>query len=563
MSNVNQTRIKPAPRTDQAVLLGVFDRFFTVACFYPADHSKCRSSLIELHQAMDKVVAANDALVIQPLDQGVRLQGFHLDKTHLGAPAIFNLLETLGIARFELNRDAPKEELHQMVGTLTAMKLEAESAQEFRTMDFSALPACVKIVQREFSLGSPTHKNGEFEETPVLDQQSLQAAQTLTSAEDSSALELMLDVFNESTDLTPDEPENSDEPTLQTDTTSYEISIADLTTRVIQNTAQADTTLITDTDNSGEILAVCLQMLLSGVPDTMSTKLRIRLEKHLLPPCAPQLLATLEKTITDLVQNGNRKPIDAVMPHLLPAFLKNDGEHFTSFMEQLLPVDQPEKTALVWPHLVSLMLQPKAPVSPVARNYLGSAIALLPRDLMGAEAHRLDFLTIVQNGKWGPALFQLPWQQSQGVLQALITGKQSNLVGHNLSKLWERKAPSTLVGLLVKVLGPYEGSHRVFYHGLLENKETKDYPGPMKQELSQMIAAHLMTLDAADKQDTWIVPAIEELGKLNCRESLKDLDRIQKEKRLFFFPVWPSICREAARKASSKISAQAEGGESS
>jgi len=644
LSFVNQVKPSNSEETRHSTLMARIVRFFSVAAFYPPGHTKCQAAITELHQAIDHVVQVKAPLVLEPSEGGIRLQGVEMDQDTPGIGPLFNLLDCLGVARLEIDRSAPIEDLHKLVNNLNTRKLEATSALEFHTMEFSNLPPSVKIVQREFGWGrfelggnesisvlvtdklndlsdrieqqgwpetrkkelqlrmeafltkvverldSPdsigqaqsTQSRRSLEDVLVLgttaisqtigslsgDKSSVdidrlfqQAAESLAYADDSSSVSIMLEVLNEGSG--PELTGGNQEPTenLKSDETDYRESAEDLTAKTLQNAAQAEKLEITNSDNSSEMLSVCLQLLVSGVPDTLTTKLRSRLRKNLMAPLGKPKQSIIEKTISNLVLAGNRKPVDAALPLLLPALVENSNDQFIDFMQQLLPEYQPEKTALVWPHFVGLMLQPKPPRNPETQKHLMDTICNLHPDLMKPEAHRLDFLKVVQAGKWGSALFMLPWMQNHHLLQSLLAGRQGRITGQKLHEIWKKKHPSTLGGVLMKILGPYHSNHREFYTQLLKNQKTESHPVEFKKQVALKISKSLEALDSSGKEAAWVPHAISELGHLGCRESLGLLTEIEKKKRMLLLPLWPAPCRESARQAILILSAPAaEGG---
>ena len=73
---------------------------------------------------------------------------------------------------------------------------------------------------------------------------------------------------------------------------------------------------------------------------------------------------------------------------------------------------------------------------------------------------------------------------------------------------------------------------------------------PKLQDLgSCLLKATVMNLDPELRHELWVSEAVSWLGRLDAKRAEPALAKILKEKKYFFFPVWPSECRHAAREA--------------
>ncbi len=648
MSDLNLSKNQLETESGPVNLLMALDHFFSVASFYPLEHSKCQTSLIKFHQAIDTMVDWGETLVLEPRDPGVVLQGVYLDGSHKGAKSLFSLMNALGISRLELPRNAPLEDMHSAVQCLNRIKLEAESTLEFQSLDFSSIPSSVVVVHRKFGWGGfnledagllpstlsvnlddlakhiedldwpdarkkelrlraenflfktikrmdvesdsnsvqATQNKRKLEDVLMLgtaaightisnltaqdgyhniDQIFRKAAKSLNFVEHGQSVEMMLEVLNDNCETRNCTQNKSSDEATNADSAAYAESITDLKSRVLQTAARARQLEIPDQEHSNEMLHIYFQMLQrgnSGISGTPGFALLPRLDKLLSPPFTPDQVQILETIVSHLIQAGDRKAIDTLMPMLLSPQLRNNSQQFLRFLEHLLPENQPEKLALVWPHLVGLMLQPKQPQSQEAVTFLLACIANLPPEFRHSEAHRLDLLPVMRAGKFGPGIFQTAPQQSHGVLLALLGSRQSDLVGQLLNRTWLKNPPSNMVAVLMKIMGPYEKRHRGLYTGLLNNAKTEALEPSLKQEFSRMICSALSKLAGADRQAPWVCWAIRELGVLQCAKSRKFLEEILNQKKFFVFKSWPDPCRQAASQAIQEVS-EDKAGESS
>ncbi len=386
-----------------------------------------------------------------------------------------------------------------------------------------------------------------------VDQLFLHAAEALACSADSGAAAIMFETFQGVSEKFSAKNEDSACSQWRDDTVNYSESISDLATRVLQLSARSQLTTFQPGNNREEIWHIWIQLLTSGASESLNRKLRSQVKSYLAPPLDQNKLETAKELITSLVQNGDRKPIDAVMPLFLASLLRGYSEGFSLFLEELLPQTQPEKLALIWPHLVGLMLHPKPPTNPKIRAFLCQAIYSLPAEMLAAETHRLDFLPVIQKGKMGPALFQLPAEKTNRTLKALLEGRQSNQVGQQIYNQWKTKPVSSLACLLIRVLGPFENSHKSIYLGLLELEVNSVPEEGFKHKAEELILSALITKADSDRKAAWVKSAICELGRIGGHDSREFLTKIQTRKTLLFFKAWPQDCRDAAQDALEKL----------
>jgi hypothetical protein len=635
--NLNTTQSESKQDLAHAALLAAFNNFFSVASFYPIDHTKCHSALAEMRQLLGKVVGPNAFLSLEPHEGGIRLQGVFLDKSCPSSETVFSLLEALGVARFKIHSAAPLEELHLMVRTINTLKLESDSAQEFHSMDFSRLPKSVQIQQRKFDWGpagtegqtdpdgnstsplknllghlghlnwnnaqkqefqhrmkfllariaelarsdteqnqnpaGPTKPSQEevlaigttaLQQAIVLlsgddapqdvDQLFKHAAEALAYTADSTAVSLMFEVFNDVSEMQRKEQEKFANPEWGKDTSEYQESVSSLSTKVLQLAAQASLPEINVQETSTEHMSICFHLLIKDSDDSLKEKLHFEVESYFAPPLGLGRQEEAEKLVAAMVQSGDRKPIDAAMPLLLNSMLRGSSERFANFLKDLLPATNPENLGLAWPHLVGLLLQPKPPQNPSVLDILGESISALPAERMATETHRLDFIPVILSGEMGTALVQLPLDKTRSTLKALLEGRQSKQVGQQLHNRWKVKPPSILAALLIRILGPYENGHKSIYLGLLNDDGKFSHTEEFHSETEMLIHSALMGLAGPDRKKSWVIKAIEELGRMGGPNSRKVLEDIVIQKKWFVFKAWPEDCRNSATKALQKLS---------
>ncbi len=622
-------------------MLSSLERFYVAATFYPSAHSRCQGALGDLNSHLDLLLSNDEALVLELADGGCRVQGVFVDRDHPGAQFCLNLLESMGIARFEFDRNTPLKQLHAAICTLNSLKLESESSLQFHTLDFSALPGSVRVVQRQFGrgraeLGSKVLAPGDLTQTlnsltstldelpwpearkeefrrkaetfliktiermdlknhdqhaqSSLKRRSLEdvldlgtsaisravdllgsedtgedieslfrnAADALALAEDSESVELMLEVLQEGPGGPEDPPGIADGETFRRDDTEYSRSLDDLVAVVHQVQARSTLAGLKVSSPDREVMAVCLQLLADGVDASFTRGIRARVAKAVSGPVSGELLAELEETLAALVAGGDRRPIDAVLPLLMPRMIAMGSDRFADFLNRQAPPDEPDRVALLWPHLVGLMLQPNPPTDPALIGTVGRMLASVPSRLQDQECQRLNLLGIAENGDIGDGLFRLPADANRPVLKILLSTRLGLPTGKALFRHWSREAPTDLVRVLVAILGPYVSGHRTLYRGLLDNPGPDAQTASFRMTASTVLAEGIRRQGKTDQQTEWLPGAIEQLGRMGQTESATLLRDIQCRRRLFVLYAWPRECRSSARKA---LQLMTDGGE--
>jgi hypothetical protein len=117
-------------------------------------------------------------------------------------------------------------------------------------------------------------------------------------------------------------------------------------------------------------------------------------------------------------------------------------------------------------------------------------------------------------------------------------------------KLHERIAhqrANRLANLLIGIMGEYKQSNKLIYQAMLEQGVTEKTIPKLQDLGSRLLKAAVMNLDPELRDEIWVSEAVFWLGKLDIKRAEPALNRILKEKKYFFFPVWPAECRQAAR----------------
>jgi hypothetical protein len=119
-------------------------------------------------------------------------------------------------------------------------------------------------------------------------------------------------------------------------------------------------------------------------------------------------------------------------------------------------------------------------------------------------------------------------------------------------KLHERIAhqrANRLANLLIGIMGEYKQSNKLIYQAMLEQGVSEKIIPNLQDLGSRLLKAAVMNLDPELRDELWVSEAVTWLSKLDIKRAEPALTRILKEKKYFFFPLWPPECRLAAREA--------------
>ena len=511
-------------------------------------------SILEFHSLDFQALPASVEVVQRKF--GWRQLNLGLDNT-MSEKLFSQMKQMMDLVEKQPWSDAKKEEFRLQTESFLVKTIERMDTSLVRSVQSQRNLEDVLMLGASVVQNAIASLDGD-EDPRTINQVFNKAAESLAFGNDSDSIKLMFEVLREG-----DENHASDDVAPlnvpQPDETEYSESINDLKTKVMQISATATEPAVESADYSLEILSICLKMACGGFSGNPEKPLRKLLAKQLTIPLKADKSSLLENAISDLIALGDRKPVDQILPLVFPRLMRSNSEAFAQYLNRLGPLNQPEKIALFWPHLVAMMLRKKPPQNTAVLEYLNQAIGTLPEEMANEEAHRLDFLPVVQAGKMGTALLAWPLSQNRIPLKALLAGRQNTVVGQQLHLLWMEKAPNKLTGVLMRVLGPYFPKHQKIYATILDFGASGNLSPENQTEFAKLIQGHLKTLGESHRSAGWITHAISLLGQLGSTENLQFLEEIMTLKRRLVLHAWPKECRQEAQAAASKISEEKRG----
>ena len=87
----------------------------------------------------------------------------------------------------------------------------------------------------------------------------------------------------------------------------------------------------------------------------------------------------------------------------------------------------------------------------------------------------------------------------------------------------------------------------MIYQAILEQGVAKKIKPKLADLGSRLLKNTVMNLPDFLRDDQWVSEAVSWLGKLDATRADPLLNTILKEKKYFFWPVWPTECRRVAR----------------
>jgi hypothetical protein len=96
-------------------------------------------------------------------------------------------------------------------------------------------------------------------------------------------------------------------------------------------------------------------------------------------------------------------------------------------------------------------------------------------------------------------------------------------------------------------MGGYKQSNKMIYLAILEQGVGEKIEPRLRDLGSRMLKTTVMNLPPEFREEEWVTQAVYWLGRLEIKRADPLLNTILKEKKWFFWPVWPAECRQAAK----------------
>lgn len=533
-----------------------------------------RPNLEDLHQAVQALnrlkLEADSAVSLRTLDPRgipetitVVPREFGWGRFRLGGSLdlpseLGEKLDTLAERIDQLNwPDERKEELRRQTETFLARTVERLDQQQLnRNTPTAGSPSSLEdvLILGADAIRQALDKWPRSGDAPNLYHLFQEVGRSLALAATTDAVDLIMDVLHETAGVDFQQPDEPVSPGWKRDDTVYAHSVAELRERLPRSPDAEAVCVDLDPaplkrDLETETLSLRMALMAVGVAGPGGEKLGRTLARELDRPFSTQTSERLFTALENLLREGDRRPVDSLLPYLLPPLARFAGEDLALFLSFEVGVEKVERLALIWPHLVGLLLAPRVPAHKELRRVSVQLISALPALAAAQEAHRLDYLEVVRRGKFGSAIFSLPPARTGNALRALLTGRQAVTAGRRIRAAWTHKPPSALAGLVATIGGEDDPAWREACRIVLAHPETLDLPLEEAAVISGFLRPAIAAVGDTNRGASWLPSALEQLGLLGDRQAIPILRRVVEERKLGLIPAWPGPCRQAAREA--------------
>ncbi|MFO7608287.1 MAG: hypothetical protein R6X35_03690 [Candidatus Krumholzibacteriia bacterium] len=265
-------------------------------------------------------------------------------------------------------------------------------------------------------------------------------------------------------------------------------------------------------------------------------RVRTAAEREFLRELALSLMATADKEL-----------LDQVLPRLAAPFRERGVDEAAEFWHALAAGD-PERIALVWPHVVAEMLGTQTETALRGLSLLQSLATHPDPARMLKEVARFESLPSFGVAGFNKGLFHRPRPVLYPVYAALLRTSLGDTFGAWLHEGWVRQPADTAGGLAARVTGAYRRELRDLYDAVLAQAQADDGPAPPRVLLDAVRNA-VEQMPPVARGQAWVPVALLVLGQWSPASSRRLLARVRGERRLLVLWSWPKPCRVAARTA--------------
>jgi hypothetical protein len=300
-----------------------------------------------------------------------------------------------------------------------------------------------------------------------------------------------------------------------------------------------------------DCLGICTQVLCSAPSDQMiqgisSTVFRI-LAVEEIP--SEDLRVTVASLVA-ILKTGSRDMTDAAMPMFFnPLRRFNPQLVGPVWLEVWKALSEIDHKRLAWPHLVNDLLMGVQWEDPGKKIALYESLSRVNVADGSEMLERLEELKALKDEKIAPEIFHAPAPLLYPVHLVLLGSVIAREHGAKLHERLVHQRAQRLSNLLVKVMGMYKQSNKLIYQAILDQGVAERVEPRLADLGSRLLKAAVTNQDPENRDEPWVSEAITWLGKLDTKRAESLLNKIVKEKKYFFWPVWPSECRKAAKNA--------------
>jgi hypothetical protein len=267
--------------------------------------------------------------------------------------------------------------------------------------------------------------------------------------------------------------------------------------------------------------------------------------------CGPDDVRTTAAAIVGLAATDSEAPVDQLLSAVLAIVRRKRPELVAPLWWEIASKavkagpDDP-RWPIIWPHLVNDLVLGLEP----APHPLAVPLCLKAGDFDVEQAlklaPRVASLSAMKNPKPAHDLMLVPVAKARAVHAVLMRTPAADRHGDQLYRALSLRCTDALTRMLMPAVGAYAPEHRDLFAALLREDGREFHSRQLQALAAGTLQRILANLPPARRDEAWVAPAVEWLGRLAPESARSLLARIVNERRLVFFRVWPPACRRAA-----------------
>jgi hypothetical protein len=305
------------------------------------------------------------------------------------------------------------------------------------------------------------------------------------------------------------------------------------------------------TPSGADCLGICIQILHAAPTDELAAGISDSIRSILGAEDVTDVeISTATNALAAIFHSSNSETTELVVAMinapLRESHLERLGPFWLNIWQKLGSYKEKERA---WPYVVNellLGLQWENPRQKIELYQALSEINTTDRiDLMV----KLESLRALQEKELASDMFHAPAPLLYNLHEMLMGSSLAEEHGPLLHQRLAYQKAHPLATSLVEGFGEYNQAHRAAYVAIMVQGISEKIVPALKDIAARHFRGALNRLTADRREEAWVPDAIGWLGMLDIDSSRPVIEKILKEKKFFFFPVWPANCRTAAQGA--------------
>lgn len=603
-TSTTPTAVLPAP----ADLLTALDRMLTVGSYYTADHECTVAVASAVHEALVGIAGDRNEVTIAWSTEGFAVCGESVEVPDVRVRRLSGMMSAVGAGALTIATATTSDDLREAFRILQANRHALSSSQGLTEIQWTGMPDSVRVAENTMQLvalpkGVPeelldlpgeaiVEKPGSNDGAPTPD-----SAVPLPDADptirpdgtgsltDSDEIATVVSLaaaarkLTESPDLvdlvfgklrrsgapeeTTDKERKAPRPDDKTPP-SYDYSIAGFLNEVTKLELSKEDPRHRRATTRAEFLGVCMQALrhidqvnltdiIAGLRRELKGSQLTSSERQVVSAGVADVCAELPVETTDLVLTTVRDGLRDSDPMALANLwlsLRRDGDA--------------ERWSVLRPHVLASLLDGMESVDSNTTAELWRAIAAFDQEEAKTMVPRFEALLGGGVRRIPASLWEVPLSELVPVLALLLHSRMGASLGPQLHYKLSLGAEGSLAVVLMDMLQDYDPRWHGLYLALSADPEAATLPRLLVRQAAKILHHVLNRLPMEDHSAPWLPVSLVWYQQLYPRGAEPLLRRVVSERRLWFWPVWPTSCREiAGRLLQAMATAKAEQAEES